>query len=113
MMIQYMSITSDGVDVAEYYKNCGTYISEIAKRSGVCRGTVTHVIAGCAQESSSQAIFKVLEQKNNCKDLRNGWKNYRTRLMILDRLYAQYEIPRHKGQMLKKVTFREIRKKSL
>lgn len=30
-MIQYMSITSDGVDVAEYYKNCGTYISEIAK----------------------------------------------------------------------------------
>ena len=28
-------------------------------------------------------------------------------------LYAQYEIPRHKGQMLKKVTFREIRKKSL
>ncbi|MFQ9574589.1 MAG: hypothetical protein ACLR0V_11430 [Roseburia hominis] len=128
MMIQYMSITSDGVDVAEYYKNCGTYISEIAKRSGVCRGTVTHVIAGCAQESSSQAIFKVLEQKNNeiyqqdiaaceaeakniCKDLRNGWKNYRTRLMILDRLYAQYEIPRHKGQMLKKVTFREIRKK--
>lgn len=63
MMIQYMSITSDGVDVAEYYKNCGTYISEIAKRSGVCRGTVTHVIAGCAQESSSQAIFKVLEQK--------------------------------------------------
>ena len=26
MMIQYMSITSDGVDVAEYYKNCGTYI---------------------------------------------------------------------------------------
>lgn len=129
MMIQYMSITSDGVDVAEYYKNCGTYISEIAKRSGVCRGTVTHVIAGCAQESSSQAIFKVLEQKNNeiyqqdiaaceaeakniCKDLRNGWKNYRTRLMILDRLYAQYEIPRHKGQMLKKVTFRDIRKKS-
>ena len=32
MMIQYMSITSDGVDVAEYYKNCGTYITEIAKR---------------------------------------------------------------------------------
>ena len=30
-MIQYMSITSDGVDVAEYYKNCGTYITEIAK----------------------------------------------------------------------------------
>ena len=49
----------------------------------------------------------------NDEVLRNGWKNYRTRLMILDRLYAQYEIPRHKGQMLKKVTFREIRKKSL
>lgn len=62
-MIQYMSITSDGVDVAEYYKNCGTYITEIAKRSGVCRGTVTHVIAGCAQESSSKAILEVLEQK--------------------------------------------------
>ena len=51
MMIQYMSITSDGVDVAEYYKNCGTYISEIAKRSrlpgeqctcycGMCAGIV-------------------------------------------------------------------------
>ena len=64
-MIQYMSITSDGVDVAEYYKNCGTYITEIAKRSGVCRGTVTHVIAGCAQESSSKAILEVLEQKSD------------------------------------------------
>ncbi|WP_337791665.1 hypothetical protein [Roseburia hominis] len=129
MMIQYMSITSDGVDVAEYYKNCGTYITEIAKRSGVCRGTVTHVIAGCAQESSSKAILEVLEQKSDeiyqqdiaaceaevqaiCKDVRDGWKNYRTRWMILDRLYAQYGIPRRKGQKLKKVTFRDIRKKS-
>ena len=51
------------------------------------------------------------EAKNICKDLRNGWKNYRTRLMILDRLYAQYEIPRHKGQMLKKLHFVKLEKR--
>lgn len=55
MMIQYMSITSDGVDVAEYYKNCGTYISEIAKRSGVCRGTVTHIMLKEVRNSGNKS----------------------------------------------------------
>lgn len=127
-MPEYQSYEVCGIDTKRFYNELGTSITEVSVATGVNRASVTGVAVGKTSKMTVERVVPYLSKYNDmvyqekikeCREeiynirttMRNAWKIYRMREVILDEYYRRYKI-KSNYLKLQKVSIREIFRKA-